>query len=191
MPVTTNEWVAVFVGIVTAITTVVGGTISSSRVSRLRKAVAEDLAIVNALPLGDAARPSLKEGVARQSAELAALVLHPMRASTFISAFVALVMGGVVLIVYVTEGSGPLMFAEGVGRGLVNWGYLILGLAAFVHFLRNVRRTARDRARERDWILQSEAGRSGGSPSVTDTAKLPPPHRAGDSHPSTGGTSSR
>ena len=149
MPVTTNEWVAVFVGIVTAITTVVGGTISSSRVSRLRKAIAEDLAIVNALPLGNPARPSLKNGVTRQSAELAALVLHPMRASTFISAFVAFVMWGVVLIVYLTEGSGPLMFAEGVGRGLVNWLYLIVGLAAFVLILRGVRRTARERARER------------------------------------------
>jgi hypothetical protein len=153
VPVTTNEWVAIFVGIVTAITTVVGGTISSSRVARLRKAVADDLAIVNALPLGHAARPSLKEGVARQTAELAARVLHPMSASTFISAFVAFVMWGVVLIVYVTEGSGPLMFAEGVGRGLVNWAYLVVGLAAFVLFLRGVRRTARERARERYRIL--------------------------------------
>lgn len=48
---TTNEWVAVFVGIVTAITTVVGGAIRSSRASRLRKGITEDLAIVNALPL--------------------------------------------------------------------------------------------------------------------------------------------
>jgi hypothetical protein len=175
MPVTTNEWVAVFVGIVTAITTVVGGTISSSRVSRLRKAIAEDLAIVNALPLGQAARTSLKEGVARQSAELAALVLHPMRASTFIFAFVAFVMWGVVLIVYITEGSGPLMFAEGVGRGLVNWVYLIVGLTAFVLFLRGVRRTAGERARERASMLgRTGAERSRRSPSEADTTKLRP-----------------
>lgn len=175
MPVTTNEWVAIFVGIVTAITTVVGGTISSSRVSRLRKAIAEDLAIVNALPLGEAARTSLKEGVARQSAELAALVLHPMRASTFIFAFVAFVMWGVVLIVYLTEGSGPLRFAEGVGRGLVNWVYLIVGLTAVVLFLRGVRGTARERADERERVLgRPEAERSHRSRSAADTTKVPP-----------------
>lgn len=174
MPVTTNEWVAIFVGIVTAITTVVGGAISSSRVSRLRRAIADDLAIMNSLPLGQEARPSLKEGVARQSAELAALVLHPIRASVFIYAFVAFVMWGVVLIVYVTEGSEPLMFAAGIGRGLVNWAYLIVGAVAFALFLRGVRGTTRARARERDMILgRVEAGRSEPSASSTDAAKSP------------------
>lgn len=175
MPVTTNEWVAIFVGIVTAITTVVGGTISSSRVSRLRKSIAEDLAILKSLPLGQPARPSLKEGVERQSAELAALVLHPMKTSVFVYAFVAFIMWGVVLIVYVTEGPAPLMFAKGVGRGLVNWAYAVVGLAAFVLFLRGVRRTARERARECDRILgRPEADRSDRSPTAADAPELPP-----------------
>jgi len=175
MPVTTNEWVAIFVGIVTAITTVVGGTISSSRVSRLRKSIAEDLSILKSLPLGQPARPALKEGVERQSAELAALVLHPMKTSVFVYAFVAFIMWGVVLIVYVTEGPGPLMFAKGVGRGLVNWAYVVVGLAAFVLFLRGVRRAARERARERDRILgRPEAERSDRSPTAADAPELPP-----------------
>jgi hypothetical protein len=151
--VTTNEWVAVFVGIVTAITTVVGGAIRSSRASQLRKAISDDLAIVKSLPKEQSARPALEAGIERQSAELAALVLHPMRASVLAYAFLAFVMWGVVLIVYLTEGSRPLAFAEGVGRGLTNWAYIVAGLGAFVLFLRGIRRVAMERSRERARIL--------------------------------------
>jgi hypothetical protein len=151
--VTTNEWVAVFVGIVTAITTVVGGAVRSSRASRLRKGISEDLAIVNALPLGRDTRRALDAAIDRQTAELAALVLHPMKASVFVSAFLGFLMWGVVLIVYLTEGLGPLAFAKGVGRGLVNWAYVIAGLAALVLFVRGARSVALERARERERIL--------------------------------------
>jgi hypothetical protein len=151
--VTTNEWVAVFVGIVTAITTVVGGAVRSSRASRLRKGISEDLAIVNALPLGRDTRRPLDAAIDRQTAELAALVLHPMKASVFVSAFLGFLMWGVVLIVYLTEGLGPLAFAKGVGRGLVNWAYVIAGLAALVFFVRGARSVTLERARERERIL--------------------------------------
>jgi hypothetical protein len=151
--VTTNEWVAVFVGIVTAITTVVGSALRSGRASRLRKGIAEDLAIVNALSLGREARRALDAAIDRQTAELAALVLHPMKASLFVSAFLVFLMWGVVLIVYLTEGIGPLAFAEGVGRGLVNWAYIVVGLAALVFFVRGTRRIARERASARERIL--------------------------------------
>lgn len=150
---TTNEWVAVFVGIVTAITTVVGGAVRSSRASRLRKGITEDLAIVNALPLGRGSRRALDATIDRQTAELAALVLHPMKASLFVSAFLVFLMWGVVLIVYVTEGPGPLTFAEGVGRGLVNWAYIVVGVAALVFFIRGARKVARERADARERIL--------------------------------------
>lgn len=150
---TTDELVAIFVGLVTAITTVVGGSIRSSRATRLRKSIAEDLAILQGLPPGQAARPALQEGVQRQSAELAALVLHPTRTSAYFWAFLAFVFWGVVLIVYVTEGWGPLLFAEGVGRGLVNWFYVVAGAIAVILFLRGARAAARERARERDRIL--------------------------------------
>jgi hypothetical protein len=151
--VTTNEWVAVFVGIVTAITTIVGGAVRSSRASRLRKGISEDLAIVNALPLGRDTRRALDAAIDRQTAELAALVLHPMKASVFVSAFLGFLMWGVVLIVYLTEGLGPLAFAKGVSRGLVNWAYVIAGLAALVFFVRGARSVALERARERERIL--------------------------------------
>lgn len=78
---TTNEWVAVFVGIVTAITTLAGSVVRSGRASQLRKAISDDLALAKALPDGQRARPSLEIGIERQSAELAAIVLHPLRAS--------------------------------------------------------------------------------------------------------------
>jgi len=93
---TTNEWVAVFVGIVTVITTVAGGFLRSGRAARLRKAITEDQAIV------------------------AAIVLHPMRARSVVYAFLAFLF----------------------------W--------AFTLCLSGVRRTARDRARERDRILDQE-----------------------------------
>jgi hypothetical protein len=163
--VTTNEWVAVFVGIVTAITTIVGGAIRSSRASQLRKGIAEDQAIVKSLPPEHGARPALDDGIERQSAELAALVLHPMKASAFIAAFLVFLMWGVVLIVYLTEGFGPLTFTEGVGRGLVNWAYIVTGLVALVFFVREARRVRFERARTRKRILggadadQREAGR--------------------------------
>lgn len=156
MPVTTNEWVAVFVGIVTAITSVAGGAIRSGRASQLRKAISDDLAIVKALPVGRGARPGLEAGIERQSAELAAIVLHPMRPALFIYAFVGFVMWGVALIVYLTEGPRPLMFAEGLGRGVVNWAYVVVGVIAFALFLRGVRRTAIERSRERARILSWE-----------------------------------
>lgn len=150
---TTNEWVAVFVGIVTAITTVVGGAIRSSRASRLRKGITEDLAIVNALPLGRESRRALDAAIDRETAELAALVLHPMKTSLFVSVFLVFLMWGVVLIVYLTEGPGPLAFTEGVGRGLVNWAYIVIGLAALAFFVRGARRVARERASTRDRII--------------------------------------
>ena len=150
---TTNEWVAVFVGIVTAITTVAGGFLRSGRASRLRKAIAEDHAIVISLPAENAARSALQTGLERESAELAAIVLHPMRARILVYAFFTFLFWGVVLIVYLTEGPRPLAFAEGAGRGLINWAYILAGVAAFMLCLSGIRRTARDRARERARIL--------------------------------------
>jgi hypothetical protein len=150
---TTNEWVAVFVGIVTAITTVAGAFLRSSRASQLRKAISEDLAIVKSPVLDQPARSALQAGIERQSAELAAIVQHPMRARVFVYAFFAFLFWGVVLIVYLTEGPGPLTFAEGVGRGLTNWAYIVAGVVAFTLCLVGIRRTARDRARARARIL--------------------------------------
>lgn len=66
-------------------------------------------------------------------------------------------MWGVVLIVYLTEGSRPLIFAEGVGRGLVNWAYVVAGLVAFALCLRGVRKTASQPSRERARILGGDA----------------------------------
>ena len=154
---TTNEWVAVFVGIVTAITTVVGGFLRSSRAAQLRKAIAEDLAIVKSPVLDQPARSALQTAIERQSAELAAIVLHPMRARILVYAFFAFLFWGVVLIVYLTEGPRPLAFAEGVGRGLTNWAYIVAGIVAFTLCLSGIRRTARDRARERARILDGES----------------------------------
>ncbi|MGC5172038.1 hypothetical protein ACLQ2Q_15435 [Microbacterium sp. DT81.1] len=150
---TTNEWVAVFVGIVTAITTVVGGFLRSSRAAQLRKAISEDQAIVKSLAPERPAKSALLTGIDRQSAELAAIVLHPMRASVIVYAFVAFLFWGVVLIVYLTEGPRPLTFAEGPGRGLTNWGYLLGGIVALTLCIRDIRRTARARSRERDRLL--------------------------------------
>lgn len=146
---TTDELVAIFVGIVTAITTVVGGTVRSSRAPRLRKGIADDLAIYQSLPSGSGARPAIREGIDRQSAELAALVLHPTKASAFIYAFVVFIVWGVVTIVYVIEGPAPVLFQAGFGRGLVHWAYLAAGLIALVLFVRVVRDVNRQRARLR------------------------------------------
>ena len=154
---TTNEWVAVFVGIVTAITTVGGGFLRSSRAVQLRKAIAEDLAIVQSPVLDQAARSALQTGIERQSAELAAIVLHPMRARVFVYAFFAFLFWGVVLIVYLTEGPRPLAFAEGAGRGLTNWAYVVAGVIAFSLCLNGIRGTTRERSRERARILDGEA----------------------------------
>lgn len=156
---TTNEWVAVFVGIVTAITTVAGAFLRSSRASQLRKAIAEDQAILKSLPPERPTGSALQTGIERQSAELAAIVLHPMRARTLVYAFFAFLFWGVVLIVYLTEGPRPLMFAEGVGRGLTNWAYIAAGVVAFTLCLLAIRRTARDRARERTRLLDRESER--------------------------------
>jgi hypothetical protein len=154
---TTNEWVAVFVGIVTAITTVTGGFLRSGRASRLRKAISEDQAIVKALPPERPTRSALQTAIERQSAELAAAVLHPMRARILVYAFFAFLFWGVVLIVYLTEGPRPLAFAEGVGRGLTNWAYIVAGIVAFALCVSGIRRTARDRARECARILDEES----------------------------------
>ena len=140
---TTNEWVAVFVGIVTAITTVVGGLLRSGRASRLRKAIAEDQAIVKSLPPQHPARSALLIAIQRQSAELSAILLHPIRARILVYAFIAFLFWGVVLIVYLTEGPRPLGFAEGVGRGLTNWAYIVAGVVAFTLCLLGIRRTTR------------------------------------------------
>lgn len=153
---TTNEWVAVFVGIVTAITTVVGGSLRSGRAVRLRKAIAEDQAIAKSLPPEYRARAALQIGIERQSAELAAILLHPTRARTLAYAFFAFLFWGVVLIVYLTEGPGPLAFGEGVRRGLINWAYIVAGVAAFTLCLSEIRRTARARAHERAQLLDRE-----------------------------------
>jgi len=152
---TTNEWVAVFVGIVTAITTVAGGFLRSGRASRLRRAITEDQAIVKSLPPEHPTRSALQTGIERQSAELAAIVLHPMRARILVYAFFAFLCWGVVLIVYLTEGPRPLAFAEGVGRGLINWAYIVAGVVAFTLCLSEILRTARVRARERTRILDA------------------------------------
>ena len=66
--------------VVTAITTVVGGAIRSSR-ARLRKAIAEDLAILKPIPAGPGTRPALEAAIRSQTAELAAITLHSMRAA--------------------------------------------------------------------------------------------------------------
>jgi hypothetical protein len=154
---TTNEWVAVFVGIVTAITTVTGAFLRSGRASQLRKAISEDQAIVKALPPERPTGLALRTGIERQSAELAAIVLHPMRARILAYAFFGFLFWGVVLIVYLTEGPRPLTFAEGVGRGFTNWAYIVAGIIAFTLCLSGIRRTARDRARERARILDQES----------------------------------
>ena len=151
---TTNEWVAVFVGIVTVITTLAGSAIRSGRATQLRRAVSGDLAIVKALPAEHSARRALEEGIERQSAELAAIVLHPTRTRVFIYGFVGFLMWGVVLIVYITEGPGPLLFAEGAGRGLINWVYVVVGLVALGLCLYGIRRTATQRSRQRAMILE-------------------------------------
>ena len=143
---TTEELVAIFVGIVTALTTVVGGAIRSNRASRLRKSLAEDLAIVQLLPSGSGARPSLRDGIDRQSAELAVLVLYPMKASVYVYAFLIFLVWGVVTIVYVLEGPGPMLFQAGFGRGLTNWAYLVIGLIAAILLVRTVRQVGRQRA---------------------------------------------
>ena len=143
---TTEELVTIFVGVVTALTTVVGGAIRSNRAARLRKSISEDLAIFQLLPSGAGARPSLREGIDRQSTELAVLVLHPMKASVYVYAFLIFLVWGVVTIVYVLEGPGPLLFAEGFGRGLANWAYLVIGLTAVILLVRTVREVGRQRA---------------------------------------------
>jgi hypothetical protein len=66
---TTDEWVAIFVGVVTAITTVISGIVRSSRAARLRKELADDLAIYQRMVSGSSARPLLREGIDRKSAE--------------------------------------------------------------------------------------------------------------------------
>ena len=138
---TTNEWVAVFVGIVTAITTVAGGFLRSGRASQLRKAIAEDQASSHRCRRKPR-QISVADRDRTQSAELAAIVLHPMRARILVYAFFAFLFWGVVLIVYLTEGPRPLAFAEGVGRGVINWAYIVGGIVAFILCLSGVRRTA-------------------------------------------------
>lgn len=156
---TTEELVAIFVGVVTALTTVVGGAIRSNRASRLRKSLSEDLAIYQLLPSGSGARPSLRDGIDRQSAELAVLVLHPMKTSVYVYAFLIFLVWGVATIVFVLEGPGPLLFAEGFGRGLVNWAYLVIGLTAVILLARTVREVGRQRAALRSRIVgESRAG---------------------------------
>jgi len=167
---TTNEWVAVFVGIVTAITTVAGGFLRSGRESRLRKAIAEDQAIVKSLAPERLTTSALRDGIEHQSAELAAIVLHPMRMRILVYAFLGFVFWGIVLIVYLTEGPRPLAFAEGLGRGLINWAYIVAGVAAFILCLSGIRRTALDRARERARLLADEIeAPQPPPPSVTET----------------------
>ena len=143
---TTEELVTIFVGVVTALTTVVGGAIRSNRAARIRKSLSEDLTIFQLLPSGSGARPSLRDGIDRQSTELAVLVLHPMKASVYVYAFLIFLVWGVVTIVYLLEGPGPLLFAEGTGRGLANWAYLAVGLVAVILLVRTVRDVGRKRA---------------------------------------------
>ncbi|HYI33409.1 MAG TPA: hypothetical protein VEX88_08115 [Glaciibacter sp.] len=150
---TTEELVAIFVGVVTALTTVVSGIVRSSRAARLRRQLEEDLRIYQRLPSGSGARPLLREGIDRNSADLVALTLVPMRSSVFIYAFLAFVFWGVVIIVYVLEGPGPLLFAAGVGRGLVNWLYIVGGLVALTLLVRSFRVMTRQRERVRNLAL--------------------------------------
>lgn len=150
---TTDELVALFVGVVTALTTVVSGIVRSSRAARLRKELDDDLRIYQKLPSGSGARPLLREGIDRKSADLAALTLVPMRASVFIYAFLTFILWGVVIIVYILEGPGPLRFEAGVGRGLVNWLYIAGGLVALTLLIRSIRVMTRQRDRVRNIAL--------------------------------------
>jgi hypothetical protein len=144
---TTDEWVAIFVGVVTAITTVISGIVRSSRAARLRKELADDLAIYQRMVSGSSARPLLREGIDRKSAELVALTLVPMRTSLFVYAFLTFIALGVVVLVLVLEGPGPLLFQAGSGRGLINWLYLAIGVTALIQLVRGMRALAKDRAR--------------------------------------------
>lgn len=146
---TTDELVAIFVGIVTAVTTVVSGIVRSGKAARLRKELADDLVIFQRLPSGSSARPLLREGIDRKSADLAALTLVPMKVSVLFYAFLAFVAWGVVIIVFVLEGPGPLLFQAGFGRGLINWLYILIGIAALSAFVRGMRALARERDRVR------------------------------------------
>ena len=150
---TTDELVAIFVGVVTAVTTVVSGIVRSGRAARLRKELQDDLAIFHKMPSGSSARPLLREGIDRKSADLAALTLVPMKASVFIYAFLAFTALGVVVLVLVLEGAGPLLFQAGPGRGLINWLYVVVGVAALILLTRSIRSLSDSRARIRSLAL--------------------------------------
>ncbi len=146
---TTDELVAIFVGIVTAVTTVVSGIVRSGKAARLRKELEDDLVIFQRLPSGSSALPLLREGIDRKSADLAALTLVPMKLSLFVYAFLAFVAWGVVIIVFVLEGPEPLLFQAGAGRGLINWLYILIGVGAITLLVRGMRALAKERDRVR------------------------------------------
>lgn len=148
---TTDELVAIFVGVVTAITTVVSGIVRSGKAARLRKELADDLVIFNRMPSGSTARPLLREGINRKSADLAALTLVPMKATIFVYAFLAFTAFGVVVLVLALEGAGPLLFQAGTGRGFVNWLYVVIGAAALILLVRSIRTLDTERARIRSF----------------------------------------
>ncbi len=146
---TTDELVAIFVGAVTAITTVVSGIVRSGKAARLRKELQDDLVIFNRMPSGSTARPLLRDGIDRKSAELATLTLVPMKASILVYAFLTFTAFGVVILVLVLEGAGPLLFQAGPGRGLINWLYVAIGVAALILLVRSIGALSNERARVR------------------------------------------
>jgi hypothetical protein len=153
---TTDELVAIFVGVVTAITTVVGGIVRSGKAARLRKELQDDLVIFNRMPSGATARPLLREGIDRKSADLVALTLVPMKASVLVYAFLVFIALGVVVIVLALEGAGPLLFQAGPGRGLINWLYLAIGVTALILLVRSIRALANERARVRSFASHTQ-----------------------------------
>jgi hypothetical protein len=144
---TTDEWVRIFVGVVTAITTVIGGIVRSNRAGRLRKELKDELLILKRLPPGAAAKPLIREGIERKSSELAALTLVPTRPWVFILAFFAFTALGAVVLVLILEGTGPLLFQAGAARGFINWLYVSIGVAASILLLRGLRSLKGERER--------------------------------------------
>lgn len=142
---TTDEWVRIFVGVVTAVTTVVSGIVRSNRAGRIRKELKDDLLIFRRLPAGSAARPLLRQGIEGKSSELAALTLVPTSPWVFVYAFFSFTALGAVILVLVLEGPGPLLFQAGAARGIINWLYLAIGVVASVLLVRSMKSLKRER----------------------------------------------
>lgn len=144
---TTDEWVRVFVGVVTAITTVVSGIVGSNRAGRVRKELKDDLLIFRRLPAGSTARPLLRQGIEGKASELAALTLVPASPRVFVYAFLSFTALGAVILVLILEGPGPLLFREGTDRGIINWLYLVIAVVASILLVRSLKSLKRQRER--------------------------------------------